>query len=271
MERVFEWLFNRAAWIPYYSFNCCAENQTPMPIRTKFPSFCRPRREVLLRIRLARGFTLVEMLTVIGIAAIMASLVVPAFISINSSQGVTQALNDLSGTLELARSTAMSQNTYVFVGLVNTTDAVGNSELIVGAVRSMDGTFNTAVGNLSPIAKLRFVHNTQMIPLSGAVAPPTATVLKNILPSPDTAESLSTAASSISFSVNGQVFTNSVLVVTPQGQATLSSNVTSSTPFTDQIEIAVQPARGTIIPASTKDGFVIWMSGGSGSLRYFRP
>jgi len=224
-----------------------------------------------MRIGLAGGFTLVEMLTVIAIAAIMASVAVPAFISINSSQGVTQGLNDVSGMLELARSTAMSQNTYVFVGLANTTDAVGNSELIVGAVRSMDGTFNTAPGNLSPIAKLRMVHNAQMIPLSGATAPPTAAVLQNILPSPDTAASVANADSSISFTVNGQVFTNSVLVVTPQGQVILSSNVTSSTPFTDQVEIAVQPARGTVIPASTKDGFVIWMSGGSGSLRYFRP
>jgi len=226
------------------------------------------------RVHPAAGFTLVEMLTVIVIAAILASITVPAFVSLSTSQGVNQALSDVSGILELAKSTAMAQNTYVWVGFANTVDTNGNSQLCIGAVRSNDGSNNSASTNLSPIAKLLRVKSVLLSTTisNGSFVPAS---LKTMVATVPTATALTSGQSSVTFSVGGQAFSNTVLVVTPQGQVILQTStsqaVTSTTAFTDEIELAVQPTKGTVVPASTTDGFAICVSGGSGSLRVFRP
>jgi len=210
---------------------------------------------------------LVELITVIGVMAVLASLTVPAFLSISISQGVAQALNDVSGSLELAKATAIAQNTYVWVGFANATNSVGNSELRIGSVRSNDGSSNTASSNLSPIAKLLKIENVQLT--SSANLVPTG--LKNMVASTGTGTPVISGTSAVSFTVGSQTFSNSILVISPQGQAILAPTVSSTTPFTEEVELAVQPTRGTVVPPTTKDGFVIWMSGGSGGLRVFRP
>jgi len=219
------------------------------------------------QIRSRAGFSLVELLMVIAVVSVLASFTVPAIMSMSVSQGVTQALNDVSGSLELAKATAMAQNTYVWVGFANATNSVGNSELRIGSVRSNDGSSNTSSSNLSPIAKLLRIENVQLTSSPNLV--PTA--LKNLVASAGTGTPVISGTSTVSFTVSGQTFSNSVLVISPQGQAILAPTVTSTTPFTEEVELAVQPTRGTMVPPSTKDAFVIWLSGGSGGLRVFRP
>jgi prepilin-type N-terminal cleavage/methylation domain-containing protein len=97
-----------------------------------------PRRHPVQK----RGFSLVELLTVMSIIALLASFSVPAMQSLFRSGAVNRAAGDLSGTFECARSYAMSQNTYVRVGLacvpVGSTASVPT--LVVIVISSVDGS-----------------------------------------------------------------------------------------------------------------------------------
>src|SRR5260370_21233767 len=64
-----------------------------------------------------KGFTLVELLVVITIIAILAFLALPAIQGLQKGGGFAKAVYDISDSLNLARSYALANNTYFFVGL----------------------------------------------------------------------------------------------------------------------------------------------------------
>ena len=64
----------------------------------------------------SRGFTLLELLVVIGLIAILLVLVTPAFTTIKGAGDVTTAAYMIKDVLEQARTYAMANSTYVWVG-----------------------------------------------------------------------------------------------------------------------------------------------------------
>src|ERR1043166_6133476 len=99
------------------------------------------------------GFTLLELLIVLGIMIALTVLVVPAFTNRKSADDVTNAANSIKGLLETARTYAKANHTYVFVGFVEVDDSVDPSvtpqvttgsapygRVAVAAVASKDGT-----------------------------------------------------------------------------------------------------------------------------------
>src|SRR5881296_2365866 len=63
-----------------------------------------------------RGFTLLELLIVIGLLAILLVLVGPVFTTMKGGSDVTSAIYGVKGVLENARAYAKANHTYVFVG-----------------------------------------------------------------------------------------------------------------------------------------------------------
>ena len=61
------------------------------------------------------GFTLLELLIVIGIIAVLLVLIAPAFTTIKSVSDVTSAAYTIKGVLETARTYAKANNTYTLL------------------------------------------------------------------------------------------------------------------------------------------------------------
>ena len=63
-----------------------------------------------------RGFTLLELLIVVGIVGLLMVLIAPAFTTIKGGTDVTSAAYTIKGVLDTARTYAKANNTYTWVG-----------------------------------------------------------------------------------------------------------------------------------------------------------
>ena len=86
------------------------ETQSMQPMVTN-----RPEHATRTKIRRALGFTMIELLMTIAIAAILTSLTIPSFRYITNSNRIASELNGLLGDLQLARSQAIRDGRYVTV------------------------------------------------------------------------------------------------------------------------------------------------------------
>ena len=124
------------------------------------------------------GFTLIELLVVMGIIALLMVLIAPAFTTIKSGTDVTSAANTIKGTLDTARTYAMTNSTYTWVGFFEEnvsnpsspnldTPAVGR--VIMSIVASKDGTniYGSGSGEIDPtkliqVGKLTKIENVHL-------------------------------------------------------------------------------------------------------------
>src|SRR6266513_2502174 len=100
-----------------------------------------------------RGFTLLELLVVIGIIALLMVLIVPAFTNMKSGTDVTSAAYTIKGVLDTARTYAKANNTYTWVGFyeedVSQPPATaGVGRIVMSIVGSKDGTIIYDPNNL---------------------------------------------------------------------------------------------------------------------------
>ncbi len=148
------------------------------------------------------GFTLIELMVVIGVIVLLASLLAPAFTNLKGAGDITTAAETIAGTLAHARIHALANNTYTWVGFyeeaatsTSATNAIppypGKGRLLLAIVRSLDGTsiFDendpsavlpaTRIAQVGKLVKLEGVHVTDIgAPPSPA---PNSTPLANSL------------------------------------------------------------------------------------------
>jgi prepilin-type N-terminal cleavage/methylation domain-containing protein len=124
------------------------------------------------------GFTLLELLIVVGIIALLMVLIAPAFTTIKGGTDVTSAAYTVKGVLDTARTYAKSNNTYTWVGFLEenvanpvspNADTPKVGRLIMSIVASKTGTNVYGAGNgpidptkLTQIGKLIKIENVHV-------------------------------------------------------------------------------------------------------------
>lgn len=130
------------------------------------------------------GFTLLELLIVIGIIALLLALIAPAFTTLKSAGDVTSAAYTIKGALDTARTYAKANNTYTWVGFFEedissaSPGSAGTGRLILSIIASKDGTnlgadaSNTnATGTENWIDPTRLVQVTKLVKIDNIHLP----------------------------------------------------------------------------------------------------
>ena len=110
------------------------------------PCTCFRRKLKVTHVRRAsQGFTLVEMIIVMAIIAILSSIIFLSLPGLKGAQDMSNAAYTIKGVLEQARTYAMANNTYVWVGLfeedpTKATFTPGTGQVDISVVASQDGS-----------------------------------------------------------------------------------------------------------------------------------
>jgi prepilin-type N-terminal cleavage/methylation domain-containing protein len=109
----------------------------------------------------AKAFTLIELLVVMSIIVVLMALLAPSFVNISSANNVSKSVYDIAGILDQARTYAMGNNTFVFVGIAEVDSAYtpttgttfvsgGIGKVVIAVVASKDGTLGFDVTSSTP-------------------------------------------------------------------------------------------------------------------------
>jgi prepilin-type N-terminal cleavage/methylation domain-containing protein len=170
---------------PHQRFCISAFQRFPSPFSRRPPisdfrppssASSTPRHSSLVTRHLLRGFTLIELLVVIGIITVLTVLVVPAVTNLKGSGDITNAAYTISGALEQARSYALGNNTYVWVGFYeedvsqpSTSPATpGTGRVVISIVASKDGTTIYDPTNPAAINPTRLVQVGRLTKIQNA-------------------------------------------------------------------------------------------------------
>lgn len=204
------------------------------------------------------GFTVMELLVVLAIFGILASLAVPAFNSIGAARGAMDASYKISDAIELSRSEAVARRTFVWLGLQNATN-FGNRNLNLGIVYSKDGSTNNGAANIQPVSRPILLEHVGLVEIVNTGT--SATKYSGAM-------ALATNRAGASFSVGSQSFSNTTITFTPTGEAMLTGFPSIATTFESQILIGLRTCRG--ITESTNNDIAVVVDGSTGIPAIFR-
>ncbi len=234
---------------------------TPSPFVNLSPShsFSSNRSHCLL------GFSLMELLAAIAIISILAVASQPALSGIMGSRNLSRAAGDVASCLEFARSEAIAKNTFVWVGFTNLSQN-GTSNLALSIVASRDGSPTSSAANLAPLQRnLRF-ENIRLATDAEASAcgSPLRSLTSDAAGQSAVLNPMSRGGrTSADFTAAQMTFGNTI-TFTPQGEALLTGNPTSSTPLDPFVGVYLQKMRGD---SGSADLAPLLINGASGQVR----
>ena len=216
------------------------------------------------------GFSLLEILAVIAIIGIILSISGVAVNSFSLSRGVDNAAVGIAGSAELARSYAMANNTYVWMGLLQ-----DNNDLLVAVIHSKTGSSNyTNPAQLEAINKMQTFTGVSLVDFSTMTASSGPMAQRVALITDNASLGFTTPA------VSNPVFGWPVAATTPnhnfdrviEFRPDGSAKVVGTTNF-EMMEIALQDANLTTAVTDISVGNVaaVQIDGITGKNRVFRP
>lgn len=221
----------------------------------------QPRRQT--------AFSLVELLAVMAIIVALSAVSVPAIQSVKGGSTVNKAVADLSSTLELARTHAMANRTYVRV-LLAETPASGNQllpQLVALPIYSANGSASgdmTQASEWPALSKPLVLDDLKVFDTMQGSSP--VNTASDVTPMGSNV--LGTIMDPVSRQVGGRgplKFTG-VIQFSPTGEARVSFDEPAR-----HIKIAVdQPMAGNTVEGRKKNPFILRLSGMNGSIRVLR-
>ena len=161
------------------------------------------------------GFSLVEMMCVIAIMSLLASAAWPSIVGMVSGNRLTNNAYELRGLIQQARTTALTEHTYVWVGFSSTTQSGAPSLIVTSLVGKSGSSTDLTSNNTQLAAKPMVLKNVQLATAANYQA----------LPGLDVTDNTDAGTQTFTFqnSVEGQnnlTFTE-VIAFGPDGQASL--------------------------------------------------
>jgi hypothetical protein len=211
-------------------------------------------------------------------------LVAPAFTSLKSAGDVTGAAYTIKGVLDQARTYAMANNTYTWVGfyeedVASTTPAtVGVGRLVMSIVASKDGTniYGSSSGPINPtkltqVGKLTKIDNAHLWTHTDS---PSGTGL-TFNTRPNVASTYCIGNSSplnsttpFQYPVGSPYTFRKIIELSPGGEARINNN---SNALQTAAEIGLEPTHGNVAPTSAPANLVaIQFTGVGGNVTIYR-
>ena len=228
------------------------------------------------------GFTLLELLIVIGIIGLLLVLIVPAFTTIRGGTDVTSAAYTIKGMLDTARTYAKANNTYTWVGFAGSIGSTVTGNVTLSVVASKDGTdLGTSVNQVgtrvditagvTPVGKVMRLDNAHI----GDTGNPTnnGTDFES-RPNVNINYRLGATGSQYNsdyyFIEQGTQFDRWIRF-SPRGEAVVKGG---STQVTQYAEVGLLPTHGTMLAANINPAsgnlVAIQLSGFGGDVRIYR-
>ena len=241
------------------------------------------------------AFTLLELLVVMAIIAILMVLVAPAFTTIKGGTDVTSAAYTIKGVLDQARTYAMANNTYTWVGFFEenvsstTPGTAGVGRLVMSVVASNDGTIiytSSSPGTIDPtrllpVGKLTKIDNVHLATFTDGLGTgstfdtrPAVTFNGTQYSIGDTTP-LNSTGTLLQYPVGSPAPTPQYRFLkgvqfSPGGVAQIINSTTSYSPHT-AAEIGLEPTHGAATPSPTPANVVaVQFTGVGGNVTIYR-
>jgi prepilin-type N-terminal cleavage/methylation domain-containing protein len=208
------------------------------------------------------GFSLVEVLCVLAVISLLASMSWPSVVGMVSGNRLTNNAYQLSGIVQEAREAAMANHTYVWVGFYSSSTAEGVPLVTVATLVGNSGlTTDLSTGNYTQVAKPVILKNAKLA----------AATSYTTLPGVDSTDNTDAGTQSYTFKMaipsNAAATFGDVIVFGPDGQASLPQTSTGALQLVQCIGLGLNgvPASGSHTPTAA-----IQVRGLSGQVSVFQ-
>jgi prepilin-type N-terminal cleavage/methylation domain-containing protein len=248
--------------------------------------------------RSSSGFTLLELLIVLGIIGLLMVLIAPAFTTIKGGTDVTSAAYTIKGVLDTARTYAKANNTYTWVGFCEgdvsstTLGCSGIGRIVMSIVASKDGTIIytptnlgqqdlttslTQVGKLTTVDNIHLWTHTDIPSGTGGTFDTRPNVLSTYCIG-DTSPTASTTPFQYPVgnpAPGAQCTFVKAVQFSPSGEARINNSTINGGseifPLQNVAEIALEPTHGATVPGSVPaDMVAVQFTGVGGDVKVYR-